>query len=295
MIAEPDLLLLDEPTSGVDIRTRDEVLHLLAELNAQGVTIVLTTHELNSVAAHLPWVVCVNRRVIAAGDPDVVFNDQVLNATYDANLRIVRQDGHVLVADAAPHRVRDALRQVFGENGHRHGGYERLGVVRHAVQVARDQSAVLAAERRCPNGGPLIHIVDVSEPRGREDIDWNLRDVERQTVVAMPEDDSLPARFVEENQRVLIWRFAHDGVRDVHAAFRQSGPDAAAVASLCALPASISSCVIAWRAVKLHCSPTSKMASSLPMMSAPRTKVADGSVTVTSCSVTLPVFITVMV
>jgi zinc/manganese transport system ATP-binding protein len=117
MIAEPDLLLLDEPTSGVDIRTRDEVLHLLAELNAQGVTIVLTTHELNSVAAHLPWVVCVNRRVIAAGDPDVVFNDQVLNATYDANLRIVRQDGHVLVADAAPHRVRDALR-------HRHDGYE---------------------------------------------------------------------------------------------------------------------------------------------------------------------------
>jgi len=117
MIAEPDLLLLDEPTSGVDIRTRDEVLHLLAELNAQGMTIVLTTHELNSVAAHLPWVICVNRRIVAEGDPDVVFTDQVLNATYDADLRIVRHDGHVLVADAAPHRVRDALR-------HRHDGYE---------------------------------------------------------------------------------------------------------------------------------------------------------------------------
>ncbi len=61
IIADPVLLLLDEPTSGVDIRTRDEVLHLLADLNAQGVTIVLTTHELNSVAAHLPHVVCVNR------------------------------------------------------------------------------------------------------------------------------------------------------------------------------------------------------------------------------------------
>jgi ABC-type Mn2+/Zn2+ transport system ATPase subunit len=117
MIAEPDLLLLDEPTSGVDIRTRDEVLHLLAELNAQGMTIVLTTHELNSVAAHLPWVVCVNRRVIAEGDPDVVFSKAVLDATYDADLRVVREDGHVLVADAAPHRVRDALR-------HRHDGYE---------------------------------------------------------------------------------------------------------------------------------------------------------------------------
>jgi ABC-type Mn2+/Zn2+ transport system ATPase subunit len=117
MIAEPDLLLLDEPTSGVDIRTRDEVLHLLAELNRQGVTIVLTTHELNSVAAHLPWVVCVNRRIVAEGDPDVVFTKAVLDATYDAVLRVVREDGHVLVADAAPHRVRDALR-------HRHDGYE---------------------------------------------------------------------------------------------------------------------------------------------------------------------------
>ena len=36
LIADPLLLLLDEPTSGVDIKTRDEVLHLLADLNAQG-------------------------------------------------------------------------------------------------------------------------------------------------------------------------------------------------------------------------------------------------------------------
>jgi len=117
MIAEPLLLLLDEPTSGVDIRTRDEVLHLLADLNAQGVTIVLTTHELNSVAAHLPYVVCVNRRIVAQGDPDTVFTSEILNATYAADLRIVRQDGMVLVADAAPHRLREALR-------HRHDGYE---------------------------------------------------------------------------------------------------------------------------------------------------------------------------
>jgi zinc/manganese transport system ATP-binding protein/zinc transport system ATP-binding protein len=117
MIADPVLLLLDEPTSGVDIRTRDEVLHLLADLNSQGVTIVLTTHELNSVAAHLPHVVCVNRRIIAQGDPDAVFTSEILNATYAADLRVVRQDGMVLVADAAPHRMRDALR-------HQHDGYE---------------------------------------------------------------------------------------------------------------------------------------------------------------------------
>jgi zinc/manganese transport system ATP-binding protein/zinc transport system ATP-binding protein len=117
LIGDPLLLLLDEPTSGVDLKTRDEVLHLLADLNAQGTTIVLTTHELNAVAAHLPWVICVNRTIIAEGDPDQVFTPAVLNRTYSADLRIVRQDGAVLVADAAPHRLRQALR-------HRHDGYE---------------------------------------------------------------------------------------------------------------------------------------------------------------------------
>jgi zinc/manganese transport system ATP-binding protein len=117
MIGEPRLLLLDEPTSGVDLKTRDDILHLLADLNADGMTIVMTTHELNTVAAHLPWVVCVNGSIVAEGDPDDIFTSEILGRTYGADLRVVRQDGIILVADAAPHRLRDALR-------HRHHGFE---------------------------------------------------------------------------------------------------------------------------------------------------------------------------
>jgi zinc/manganese transport system ATP-binding protein/zinc transport system ATP-binding protein len=117
LIGDPSLLLLDEPTSGVDLKTRDDILHLLADLNADGITIVLTTHELNTVAAHLPWVVCVNGGIVAEGDPDEIFTPAILGRTYGADLRVVRQEGLVLVADAAPHRLRDALR-------HRHGGIE---------------------------------------------------------------------------------------------------------------------------------------------------------------------------
>jgi ABC-type Mn2+/Zn2+ transport system ATPase subunit len=117
MIGEPELLLLDEPTSGVDLKTRDDILHLLATLNHDGMTVVLTTHELNTVAAHLPWVVFINRRVIAEGDPDDIFTSAILGRTYGADLRVVRQDGIVLIADAAPHRLRNALR-------HQHEGFE---------------------------------------------------------------------------------------------------------------------------------------------------------------------------
>src|SRR5262245_35907657 len=65
LIGRPKLLFLDEPTASVDVKTRDDILHLLARLNRdEGVTIVMTTHELNTVAAHLPWVVCVNASVV---------------------------------------------------------------------------------------------------------------------------------------------------------------------------------------------------------------------------------------
>jgi ABC-type Mn2+/Zn2+ transport system ATPase subunit len=125
LIADPALLLLDEPTSGVDLKTRDDILHLLADLNAEGITVVLTTHELNTVAAHLPWVVCVNGSIVAEGDPDDIFSAAILGRTYGADLRVVRQDGLVLVADAAPHRLRDALR-------HRHGLVEHVHHEHHA-------------------------------------------------------------------------------------------------------------------------------------------------------------------
>lgn len=103
LVSRPRLLLLDEPTSGVDIKTRDDILHLLDELNHDGVTIVLTTHELNAVAAHLPWVVCVNGGVIAEGAPERVFTPEILGRTYKAEMNVIQHNGMTLVAEM-PHR-----------------------------------------------------------------------------------------------------------------------------------------------------------------------------------------------
>jgi len=104
LVSEPRILLLDEPTSGVDIRTRDEILHLLDELNHQGITVIMTTHELNAVAAHLPWVVCVNRRLVAQGSPEDVFTPEILKETYGAEMPVVKYQGLTLVAEV-PHLI----------------------------------------------------------------------------------------------------------------------------------------------------------------------------------------------
>jgi ABC-type Mn2+/Zn2+ transport system ATPase subunit len=103
LIRRPDLLLLDEPTSGVDVHTRQEILALLRELNGEGVGVVLTTHDLNSVAALLPELVCVNRRVIAQGPPRVVFTPDVLRATFGSEMIVFEHDGLLLTADAPAH------------------------------------------------------------------------------------------------------------------------------------------------------------------------------------------------
>jgi zinc/manganese transport system ATP-binding protein len=69
LVSRPRLLLLDEPTSGVDLHTRAEVLGLLGQLRDEGLAVVLTTHDLNWVAAHLPRLVCLNGTVVADGPP----------------------------------------------------------------------------------------------------------------------------------------------------------------------------------------------------------------------------------
>ncbi len=102
LIADPDLLVLDEPTTGVDMRTTENILHMLAELNQQGITILITTHDLNTAAAHLPWVICLNRRVIAQGSPEEVFTPEILNETYQGNMLVIRQQG-MLFVQQVPH------------------------------------------------------------------------------------------------------------------------------------------------------------------------------------------------
>ena len=97
LIAEPDILVLDEPTSGVDMRTAENVLHLLADLNQQGMTILITTHDLNAAAAHLPWVICLNRTIIAQGPPEVVFTEAILNATYQGDMLVMRHEQMIFV------------------------------------------------------------------------------------------------------------------------------------------------------------------------------------------------------
>ncbi|NOJ28412.1 MAG: hypothetical protein DA330_10420 [Nitrososphaera sp.] len=82
MVSFPDILVLDEPTSGVDYNTREVILDVLRKLNQAGTTIILTTHDISAVAKRLPRLVCINKHIISDGTPVEILTDENLLHTY---------------------------------------------------------------------------------------------------------------------------------------------------------------------------------------------------------------------
>ncbi len=110
LAARPELLVLDEPGSGVDVAARHEMLHLLADLHHRGTTILLTTHDVNGLAAHLPRLICFNRTVIADGPPAEVLHPYVLERTYGAPMEVLQHGGMPVVLEHRGHGIHPASR-----------------------------------------------------------------------------------------------------------------------------------------------------------------------------------------
>lgn len=108
LLGRPQLLLLDEPTSGVDFSTRHDILHLLADLHEDGMAILLTTHDLNGMAAHLPHLVCVHHTVVASGTPKDVITPDVLERTFGARMEVLQHLGLPVVVDDSRRGEADA-------------------------------------------------------------------------------------------------------------------------------------------------------------------------------------------
>jgi ABC-type Mn2+/Zn2+ transport system ATPase subunit len=81
LVQDAQLLLLDEPFSGLDVPAARSLESLIAELAAEGRGIVIATHDL-AQARRWDAVLCLNKRQIAFGKPEDVLDRQVLEETY---------------------------------------------------------------------------------------------------------------------------------------------------------------------------------------------------------------------
>ena len=80
LLAEPDLLVLDEPVQGVDVHGQAELYHLLTQVrDERGCAILLVSHDLHLVMASTDRVVCLNHHLCCTGTPEnVVQNDEFI-------------------------------------------------------------------------------------------------------------------------------------------------------------------------------------------------------------------------
>ncbi len=95
---EPRILLLDEPTSHLDLANARRILGVLRALRSSGKTIVLTTHDPNAAASVADEVILLrDGRVLAAGPTGQVLTSEYLSATYGVPVEVIAVRGRPLV------------------------------------------------------------------------------------------------------------------------------------------------------------------------------------------------------
>jgi ABC-type Mn2+/Zn2+ transport system ATPase subunit len=82
---QPELLVLDEPTTGVDMTTTGNLYSLLRELKNDGVTIVLVSHDVGVVASYIDTIACLNVSLVAHCRPDEEVCSRALTDMYGSH------------------------------------------------------------------------------------------------------------------------------------------------------------------------------------------------------------------
>ncbi|WP_281271195.1 manganese/iron ABC transporter ATP-binding protein [Paracoccus lutimaris] len=99
------VILLDEPFTGVDVKTEEQIVTLLGELRAEGRVMLVSTHNLGSVPEFCDRVVLVKGTVLAYGPTETTFTRDNLEAAFGGVLRHFTLSGQALHDDDDPRRI----------------------------------------------------------------------------------------------------------------------------------------------------------------------------------------------
>jgi len=105
LVSNPNLLLLDEPLSNLDMRRESDLLHLVnGVVQDRGVTALLIAHNINPLLPHLDKVIYIANGRVATGRPDEVLTSESLTALYGVQVEVLRDDkGNVAIIGIEEH------------------------------------------------------------------------------------------------------------------------------------------------------------------------------------------------
>jgi manganese/iron transport system ATP-binding protein len=110
---EGQVILLDEPFTGVDLNAREALLTLLERLRPKGITVLVSTHDMETAAQRFELTALLNRRLIAYGEPASVFTQEHLSEAFGGQALFL---GGMVVIDQCCSGVDDGE-----EHRHSHG------------------------------------------------------------------------------------------------------------------------------------------------------------------------------
>lgn len=125
---EGKVLLLDEPFTGVDVKTENAIIELLRSLRSNGYLILVSTHNLGSVPEFCDQVILVNRTILASGPIETTFTQKNLQLAFGGVLRHINLSGAELHDDDDPRSLTvitdDERAAVF------YGNHEQASVIK---------------------------------------------------------------------------------------------------------------------------------------------------------------------
>jgi manganese/iron transport system ATP-binding protein len=95
---EAELMLMDEPLTGLDTPSQEGLLDLLDTLREQNVTVMVATHDLDQAATHFDRIMLLNHRIVAFGEPKTALQTNNLVRAYGGRLRTT-EDGNIVAVD----------------------------------------------------------------------------------------------------------------------------------------------------------------------------------------------------
>lgn len=92
---EGKVILLDEPFTGVDVKTERRIIALLMQLRSEGHTILVSTHDLASISTFCDRTILLNKTILASGTTEETFTEENLSMTFDGLPMNIYQNSEV--------------------------------------------------------------------------------------------------------------------------------------------------------------------------------------------------------
>ncbi len=98
---EAELMLMDEPLTGLDVKSQEGIFSILDELHQREVTVLVATHDLNLAAERFDRLMLINQKIIGFGQAGQVFTPKLLSQAYSGSMRLIEtSEGTMFVNDS---------------------------------------------------------------------------------------------------------------------------------------------------------------------------------------------------